>query len=107
MEWSSDRAAEKPTLLRPGGRSAAQPGPTAPASARTAKVPKPALLEPSALGEIAIQLRPLLGQIAQACATSTYPAIRKRLPGLSRLHRDDESVILWLLNEERREGEPQ
>lgn len=105
VAWSSDKAPKQPTPSRPGGRPA-QNGHAAPASGRPARVPEPALLEPGALGEIATQLRPLLEQLAQAGATTTWPAIRKRLPGLSRLHRDDESVVLWLIDEERRDGEP-
>ncbi|MDX3761600.1 hypothetical protein [Streptomyces sp. AK02-04a] len=39
-------------------------------------------------------LRPLLEEAAKAGATTSWPLIRKRLPGLPRLHPDDESVIL-------------
>lgn len=64
------------------------------------------MLEAGRLWEIATALRPLLEQTARAGATTSWPAIRKRLPGLPRLHRDDESVILWLVDEDRQDGEP-
>ncbi|WP_409467270.1 hypothetical protein [Streptomyces sp. HC307] len=58
------------------------------------------------LYEIAADLRPLLEETARAGATTSWPLIRKHLPGLPRLHRDDECVILWLVDEGRQEGEP-
>ncbi|MGW3209010.1 hypothetical protein [Streptomyces sp. NPDC001135] len=64
------------------------------------------MLEAGQPWEIATELRPLLEQTARAGATTSWPAIRKRLPGLPRLHRDDESVLLWLVDEDRQEGEP-
>ncbi|MCG3040714.1 hypothetical protein ACLIYM_02345 [Streptomyces fenghuangensis] len=64
------------------------------------------MLEAGRLWEIATELRPLLVQTARAGATTSWPGIRKRLPDLPRLHRDDESVLLWLVDEDRQEGEP-
>ncbi|MFF1414584.1 hypothetical protein ACFVX6_33235 [Streptomyces sp. NPDC058289] len=32
--------------------------------------------------------------------------IHKRLPGLPRLHADDQCVLLWLVDEDGRKGEP-
>ncbi|MFD5348783.1 hypothetical protein ACFWJY_34845 [Streptomyces anulatus] len=63
-------------------------------------------LEPGRLAELATDLRPLLEQTARAGTTTTWKAIRKRLPALARLHRDDESVLLWLVDDERDQGEP-
>jgi hypothetical protein len=67
---------------------------------------EPPLLRTGQLSEIATELRPLLEQTARMAATTTWSLITKRLPALPRLHRDDQSVILWLVDEERREGEP-
>jgi hypothetical protein len=67
---------------------------------------EPPLLETGQLSEIATELRPLLEQTARMGATTSWSRIRKRLPALPRLHRDDQSVILWLVDEERREEEP-
>lgn len=61
-------------------------------------------LEPGRLAELATDLRPLLEQTARAGTTTTWKAIRQRLPGLARLHRDDESVLLWLVDDERDQG---
>ncbi|WP_331762074.1 hypothetical protein [Streptomyces anulatus] len=63
-------------------------------------------LEPGRLAELATDLRPLLEQTARAGTTTTWKAIRQRLPGLARLHRDDESVLLWLVDDERDQGDP-
>ncbi|MFF0198788.1 hypothetical protein ACFYT5_38375 [Streptomyces anulatus] len=65
-----------------------------------------AYLEPGRLAELATDLRPLLEQTARAGTTTTWKAIRQRLPALARLHRDDESVLLWLVDAERDQGEP-
>ncbi|MGW7615528.1 hypothetical protein ACWGLG_06620 [Streptomyces antimycoticus] len=67
---------------------------------------EPSLLEKGQLSEIATELRQLLEQTARMSATTSWSRIHKRLPSLPRLHRDDQSVILWLVDEERREGEP-
>ncbi|MFE7392926.1 hypothetical protein [Streptomyces sp. NPDC057582] len=48
----------------------------------------------------------MLEQTARAGTTITWSAIRKRLPALPRLHRDDESVLLWLVDDDRDQGEP-
>ncbi|MEW2489946.1 hypothetical protein [Streptomyces sp. NPDC048411] len=64
------------------------------------------LLKAGRLAELATDLRPLLEQTARAGATITWSAIRKRLPALPRLHRDDESVLLWLVDDDRDQGEP-
>ncbi|MFB6807091.1 hypothetical protein [Streptomyces sp. NPDC056387] len=66
----------------------------------------PALLETGQLWEIATELRPLLEQTARAGSTITWPQIHKRLPGLPRLHADDQCVLLWLVDEDGRKGEP-
>ncbi|WP_406191065.1 hypothetical protein OH791_38550 (plasmid) [Streptomyces anulatus] len=58
------------------------------------------------LAELATDLRPLLEQTARAGTTTTWKAIRQRLPALARLHRDDESVLLWLVDDERDQGDP-
>ncbi|MGW0085308.1 hypothetical protein [Streptomyces sp. NPDC003393] len=81
--------------------------PTPGSGARTpVRRDEPPLLETGQLSEIATELRPLLEQSARMSATTTWSRISKRIPGLPRLHRDDQSVILWLVDEERREGEP-
>lgn len=82
-----------------------QPQPASPPQKPT-RPAEPPLLEAGRLWEIATELRPLLEQTARMGATTSWSLIRKRLPGLPRLHRDDESVILWLVDEERQEGEP-
>ncbi|MFJ3926330.1 hypothetical protein [Streptomyces sp. NPDC090022] len=74
--------------------------------ARTPRRQEPALLETGQLWEIATELRPLLEQTARAGATVTWPQIHKRLPGLPRLHADDQCVLLWLVDEDGRKGEP-
>ncbi|MFE7332894.1 hypothetical protein ACFU8W_50480 [Streptomyces sp. NPDC057565] len=51
-------------------------------------------------------LRPLLEETARAGDTTSWPLIRKHTPNLPRLHRDDEYIILWLVDEDRQEGEP-
>ncbi|MFF4427441.1 hypothetical protein ACFY04_43215 [Streptomyces sp. NPDC001549] len=70
---------------------------------------EPTLLETGQLWEIATELRPLLEQTARAGSTNTWPQIHKRLPGLPglpRLHADDQCVLLWLVDEDGRKGEP-
>ncbi|MFD3329596.1 hypothetical protein [Streptomyces sp. NPDC058701] len=67
---------------------------------------EPALLETGQLWEIATELRPLLEQTARAGSTTTWPQIHKRLPGLPRLHADDQCVLLWLVDKDGRKGEP-
>ncbi|XIG72429.1 hypothetical protein C1N81_02705 (plasmid) [Streptomyces sp. SGAir0957] len=106
--WSSDKTPEQSTPSSPGPRRRTAPrtGPAPVVSRRPASGPEPALLESGALWEIATQLRSHLEQVAHAGATTTWPTIRRRLPGLPRLHRDDESVVLWLVDEERRDSEP-
>jgi hypothetical protein len=80
---------------------------TAGSGSRTpARRDEPPLLGAGQLSEIATELRQLLEQTARMGATTTWSRISKRLPSLPRLHRDDQSVILWLVDEERREGEP-
>ncbi|OEJ22578.1 hypothetical protein [Streptomyces subrutilus] len=90
------------------------PAPTAGPSPVVAPVVKvrpprreePAFLEAGQLWEIATELRPLLEQTARAGSTTTWPQIHKRLPGLPRLHADDQCVLLWLVDEDGRKGEP-
>jgi hypothetical protein len=106
--WSSssqqDRQGKPPAPRR---RLAARPADASAAAAQQPSRPaRPALLEAAQLYEIATGLRPLLEETAKAGATTTWPLIRKRLPGLPRLHPDDESVILWLVDEDRQDGEP-
>ncbi|MET8114692.1 hypothetical protein [Streptomyces prasinus] len=67
---------------------------------------EPSLLETGQLSEIATELRLLLEQTARMGATTTWSRIGMRLPALPRLHRDDQSVLLWLVDEERQKGEP-
>lgn len=88
--WSSGQHARPSDQVPPGRRRARQP----------------ALLESARLYEIAAELRPRLEETARAGATITWPLIRKRLPGMPQLHPDDECVVLWLVDEDRREGEP-
>ncbi|MCI3151490.1 hypothetical protein ELQ39_06845 [Streptomyces sp. GB4-14] len=94
---------------KPATETAAHRAPS-PADGSGARTPvrrdEPPLLGTGQLSEIATELRPLLEQTARMGATTTWSRISKRLPGLPRLHRDDQSVILWLVDEERREGEP-
>lgn len=90
--------------VAPRVRPAARPVPAA--AERPPRQAQPALLETARLYEIATGLRPLLEETAKAGATTSWPLIRKRMPGLGRLHPDDEPVILWLVDEDRQEGEP-
>ncbi|GHH55895.1 hypothetical protein GCM10018773_60950 [Streptomyces candidus] len=88
----------------PGGRST----PPVPPAEVTAG-PQPGhrgLLEAGRLAEFATDLRPLLEQTARAGATTTWAALRKRLSKLPRLQREDESVLLWLVDDDRDHGEP-
>ncbi|GGU41371.1 hypothetical protein [Streptomyces violascens] len=97
---SSNDAAEKPGP-RPAGVA-----PVPAVSRRPRRAAGPALLELGRLWELATDLRPLLEQTARAGATIGWPAIRKRLPGLPVLQRDDECLLLWLVDEDRQTGEP-
>ncbi|MEV5282934.1 hypothetical protein [Streptomyces sp. NPDC052811] len=107
--WSSEPAPcpeslATPTPARRSGAHATPPVAEQPRpSSHTAG---PALLEAGRLWEIATGLRPLLEATARSGAVTSWPAMRKLLPGLSRLHRDDESVILWLVDEDRQPDEP-
>ncbi|MFE2261052.1 hypothetical protein [Streptomyces griseosporeus] len=67
---------------------------------------EPPFLEAGRLSEIATELRPFLEQTARMGATTSWGLIRKRLPAVPRLHRDDESVVLCLVDEDRQDGEP-
>jgi hypothetical protein len=84
------------------------PSPVADSVSRTpaTRRDEPPLLGTGRLSEIATELRPLLEETARMGATTTWSRIGKRLGSLPRLHRDDQSVILWLVDEERRKGEP-
>ncbi|MCX4784296.1 hypothetical protein [Streptomyces sp. NBC_01264] len=73
---------------------------------RTPRREQPALLERGQLWEFATELRPLLEQTAQAGSTTTWPQIHKRMPSLPRLHADDQCVLLWLVDEDGKRGEP-
>ncbi|MFF4398405.1 hypothetical protein [Streptomyces sp. NPDC001480] len=104
--WSPDASPEVPAATLPARRPGTQAAPAVVGSRPSSRTAEPALLEAGQLWEIATELRPLLEQTARAGATTSWPAIRKRLPELPRLHRDDESVILWLVDEDRQGGEP-
>ncbi|MFJ6852968.1 hypothetical protein ACIQM3_20975 [Streptomyces sp. NPDC091271] len=67
---------------------------------------QPGHLGAGRLAELATDLRPLLEQSARAGGTTTWAVIRKRLPALTSLHRDDESVLLWLVDDDRDQSEP-
>jgi hypothetical protein len=103
--WSSRPQDEPPTAPPhpPGTQQAPSPRSDARPPSRTAQS---ALLETGRLWEITTELRPLLEQTARAGAATSWPLIRKRLPNLPRLHRDDECVILWLVDEDRHGSEP-
>lgn len=73
---------------------------------RPSRSEQPALLESPRRYEIATGLRLLLEDTTRAGATTVRALICKRLPGLPRPHRDDECVILWLVDEDRQDGEP-
>ncbi|MCX5079174.1 hypothetical protein OHA84_38175 (plasmid) [Streptomyces sp. NBC_00513] len=115
---SSGRKVTPPAAPR---RSTAPPRPPVPVSVptpvpapdltpvvkvRTPRREQPALLETGQLWEFATELRPLLEQTARAGSTTTWPQVHKRLPGLPRLHADDQCVLLWLVDEDGRKGEP-
>ncbi|MFF5783172.1 hypothetical protein ACFY7Y_40450 [Streptomyces virginiae] len=82
------------------------PAPSPVVKVRPPRREEPALLETGQLWEIATELRPLLEQTARVGSTTTWPQIHKRLPGLPRLHADDQCVLLWLVDEDGRKGEP-
>lgn len=92
--------------VRPVERPAPAAAAAAAAAERSPRQAQPALLATARLYEIATGLRPLLEETAKDGATTSWPLIRKRLPGLGRLHPDDESVILWLVDEDRQDGQP-
>ncbi|MEV7871425.1 hypothetical protein AB0P17_36215 [Streptomyces sp. NPDC088124] len=92
--------------LFPRTRPAARPTPAVVTAEQPSRPAQPGLLDTAKLYEIATGLRPLLEETAKAGTTTSWPRIRKRLPSLPRLHPDDESVILWLVDEDRHEGEP-
>lgn len=98
------RRVVKPSKATGANRSSSHAA--SPSSRKPAHTTEPLLLETGRLSEIATELRPLLGQIAHMGATTSWSRIRQRFPALPRLHRDDESVILWLVDEERQDGEP-
>ncbi|MFB6828428.1 hypothetical protein [Streptomyces hydrogenans] len=98
--WSSDADTGGPPA-RPSKAAPCGPGPQAAGRAES-----PTLVLAGRLWEIATDVRPVLEQTARARGTISWPAMRKRLPALPRLHRDDESVVLWLVDEDRQRGEP-
>ncbi|WP_143660090.1 hypothetical protein [Streptomyces sp. WZ.A104] len=98
--WSSDAATSGPTV-RPSKAAPCVPGTQA-----VGRAESPELLPAGRLWEIATDVRPVLEQTARARSTISWPAMRKRLPVFPRLHRDDESVVLWLVDEDRQKGEP-
>ncbi|MFD4825146.1 hypothetical protein [Streptomyces rubiginosohelvolus] len=108
--WSSDTA-------RVGGQVPVNPSdpqatPAVKATSKALPVPARQAVQPLSrlgagrLSELATDLRPLLEQTARAGATTTWTAIRKRLPALASVNRDDESLLLWLVDDERATGEP-
>ncbi|MER5556841.1 hypothetical protein ABT001_35230 [Streptomyces sp. NPDC002793] len=113
--WSSDAP---PRATAPGSvQQPARTAPPVPATCDASPMPvaevrpvprdgQSGLLGAGRLAELATDLRPLLEQTARAGATTTWTAIRKRLPALVRLHRDDESVLLWLVDDDRDQSEP-
>ncbi|MGR8012275.1 hypothetical protein [Streptomyces hypolithicus] len=104
---SSGRKAMPPTAPRLPLAPPKAPAPPAPiVGARPSRRSEPALLETGRLWEIATELRPLLEQTARSGASTTWPQVHKRLPGLPRLHADDQCVILWLVDEDGQKGEP-
>ncbi|MER6316617.1 hypothetical protein ABT237_23055 [Streptomyces sp. NPDC001581] len=82
------------------------PVPVPVVKSRPARSKEPALLETGQLWEIATELRPLLEQTARVGSTTTWPQVHRRLPGLPRLHADDQCVLLWLVDEDGRKEEP-
>ncbi|MFF1712196.1 hypothetical protein [Streptomyces sp. NPDC058268] len=104
--WTSGDRADTPAS--PAQTPRPVPQRTSPSSATrpNSRAAEPALLDPGRLWEIATGLRPLLERTARDGATISWPQIGKRQPGLPRLHRDDQSVILWLVDEDRHDGEP-
>ncbi|MFF9691018.1 hypothetical protein [Streptomyces sp. NPDC014623] len=111
--WSSDAPrAPAPDPVQRTVRTA-PPAPVTrdalPMHAQTRPAPRkgqPGLLGAGRLAELATDLRPLLEQTARAGTTTTWTVIRKRLPALTSLHRDDESVLLWLVDDDRDQSEP-
>ncbi|MFB6716843.1 MULTISPECIES: hypothetical protein [unclassified Streptomyces] len=112
--WSSEapRApvpdpVQPPVRVAPSAPAARNAVPMSAAEVRPAlRRGQPGLLEAGRLAELATDLQPLLEQTARAGATITWSATRKRLPALPRLHPDDESVLLWLVDDDRDQGEP-
>lgn len=98
--WSSDAATSGP-VSRPS-----KAAPNVPGTQAARRTESQALLSAGRLWEIATDLRPVLEQTARARGTISWPAMRKRLPTLPLLHRDDKSVVLWLVDEDRQKGEP-
>ncbi|MEU6631739.1 hypothetical protein ABZ905_26180 [Streptomyces parvus] len=108
--WASDTArAGGPVPVNP---SDPQAKPAVKATSTAPPVPARRAVQPlnrlgaGRLSELATDLRPLLEQTARAGATTTWAAIRKRLPALASVNRDDESLLLWLVDDERATGEP-
>lgn len=108
--WSSDTA--RAGGAEPENPSDPQATPAAKATSKTPPVPARRPVQPpnrlgaGRLSELATDLRPLLEQTARAGTTTTWTAIRKRLPALACVDRDDESLLLWLVDGERATGEP-
>lgn len=67
---------------------------------------EPALLDAGGLWELATDLRPLLEQTARDGSITSWTGLRKRMPSLPRLHRGDQAVLLWLVDEARHAEEP-
>ncbi|MFJ4382639.1 hypothetical protein ACIP28_30865 [Streptomyces albidoflavus] len=98
--WSSEADTGGPAARR------SKAAPCVPGPQTASRVESPTAVLAGRLWEIATDVRPVLEQTARARGTISWPAMRKRVPALPRLHRDDESVVLWLVDEDRQKGEP-
>lgn len=104
--WTSDHDAVTPPAPTRTRRPVPQSESPALQHRPASRAPEPTVLDSGRLWEIATELRPLLEQTARDGATTSWTLIGKRLPRLPRLHRDDQSVLLWLVDEDRQAGEP-
>ncbi|WP_327207242.1 hypothetical protein OG336_00190 [[Kitasatospora] papulosa] len=111
--WSSDtpRApapdpVQSPARMSPPAPVTRDPSPARAHGRSVSREGQPGRLGAGRLAELATDLRPLLEQTARAGSTTTWTVIRKRLPALVSLHRDDESVLLWLVDDDRDQSEP-
>jgi hypothetical protein len=68
---------------------------------RTARNGETTRLDAGCLLRIATELRPVLIEVAREGTLVTWPQLRRRKCGLPRLHRDDLTSVLWLVDEDR------